>query len=61
MQAFCWKIPCLSMLGKYSAGSSLIAFDPFFSKYELVLKQKKVTEPCYVGKKEESQYANCQI
>lgn len=30
------------MLGKYSAGSSLIAFNLSFSKYELVLKQKKL-------------------
>lgn len=49
------------MLGKYSAVSSLIAFDPCISKYELVLKQKRVTEPCHVGNKEESQHANYQI
>lgn len=60
-QAFYWKIQCLSVLGKYSAGSSLIAFEPFFSKYELVLKQKRVTEPCCVGKKKASQHGNCQI
>lgn len=27
------------VLGKYSAGSSLSAFDPSFSKYELVLEE----------------------
>lgn len=49
------------MLSKCRAGSSLIAFDPSFPKYELVLKQKRVTGSCDVGKKKKSQHANGQI